>query len=201
MRTTLSIAFLLFLSVVASPALGQKIHIDYDSATAFSEYTTFEFRETRQDLRRVSPSLHTATVRQLTDYATEGGLAETGTDPDIYVAYYAATSGDLTLTLRDLDYAYGPGFSLGSYWEGGVGTRELDKKPFVFKEGTVVVDIWDRERKVLVWRGMATAVLKKDYHKNEKKLGKALERLMKQWGAMYGDRARAIRKLKAKQKN
>jgi hypothetical protein len=45
---------------------------------------------------------------------------------------------------------------------------------------------------------MATAVLKKDYLKNEKKLEKALGKLMKQWGAMYGDRARAIRKLKAK---
>jgi hypothetical protein len=198
MRITLSIGLLVLLPLSAGPALGQKIHIDYDNATAFSEYTTFEFRETRQDLRRVLDSLHATTVRQLTDYALQGDLVETDTDPDIYVAYYAATGGDLTLTLRDLDYAYGPGFSLGSYWEGGVGTREVDKKPFVFKEGTVVVDIWDRERKVLVWRGMATAVLTKDYLKNEKKLEKALGKLMKQWGAMYGDRARAIRKLKAK---
>ena len=71
----------------------------------------------------------------------------------------------------------------------------------VFREGTVVVDVWDRERKILVWRGMATAALKKDYKKNEKKLEKALEKLMKQWGTMYGDHARAIRKLKAKKKN
>jgi len=197
MRPALSICLLVFVLVTGGPALGQKIHIDYDNATAFSEYKTFEFRETRQDLRRVSDSLHTRTVRQLTDYALEGGLVEADSDPDIYVAYYAATSGDLTLTLRDLDYAYGPGFSLGSYWQGGVGTREVDKKPFVFKEGTVVVDIWDRERKVLVWRGMATAVLKKDYLKNEKKLEKALEKLMAQWEKMYGDRARAIRRLKA----
>jgi len=197
MRTALSIFLLVFLLVAGDPALGQKIHIDYDNATAFSEYQTFQFRETRQDLRRVSDSLHARTVRQLTDYALEGGLVEAVSDPDIYVAYYAATSGDLELTLRDLEYAYGPGFSLGSYWEGGVGTREVKDKPFVFKEGTVVVDIWDRARKVLVWRGMATAVLKKDYLKNEKKLEKALEKLMKQWGKMYGDRARAIRKLKA----
>ena len=114
--------------------------------------------------RRVSASFHEATVKQLTGYAVEGGLVEANSDPDIYVAYYAATSGDLELTLRDLEYAYGPGFSLGSYWKGGIGTRDVTKKPFVFKEGTVVVDIWDRERKVLVWRGMATTVLKKDYN-------------------------------------
>ena len=196
LKTRVSLVSTLLL-LVALPALGQKIHIDYDNATAFSEYKTFQFRETRQDLRRVSGNLHRRTVATITDYARDGSLVEVESDPDIYVAYYAATSGDLALTLADLEYAYGPGFSLGSYWKGGTGTRDVTKKPFVFKEGTVVVDIWDRERKVLVWRGMATAVLKDDYRKNEKKLDKALDKLMKNWGEMYGDRARAIRKLKA----
>jgi hypothetical protein len=74
----------------------------------------------------------------------------------------------------------------------------VGKKSFTFKEGTVVVDVWDRERGILVWRGMATGALKKDYNKNEARLAKALEKLMKRWEEMYGGRARAIRKLKAK---
>jgi hypothetical protein len=45
---------------------------------------------------------------------------------------------------------------------------------------------------------MATGALKKDYNKNEARLAKALEKLMKRWEEMYGGRARAIRKLKAK---
>jgi len=197
MFTKRTLGLLLLVTCLAAPTFAQKIHIDYDNATAFSEYSTFQFRETRQDLRRISSSFHETTVRQIREYMRDGGLVEVDSDPDVYVAYYAATSGDLVLTLSDLEYAYGPGFSLGSYWEGGVGTREITKKPFVFREGTVVVDVWDRERKILVWRGMATAVLKDDYRKNEKKLAKALEKLMKRWGEMYGDRARAIRKLKA----
>ena len=191
--------FLLLFALAALPASAQKIHIDYDNATAFSEYKTFEFRDTRQDLRRFVIGLHKTTVKRITDYAVAGGLREVDSDPDVYIAYYAAYERELVMTLSDLEYAYGPGFSLGSYWEGGVGTRELAAKPFTFKEGTVVVDVWDRERQVLVWRGMATATLKKDSDKNEKKLDKALKKLMQQWGKMYGDRARAIRKLKAKQ--
>ena len=185
------------LLLCAAPALAQKVSIDYDSATAFSEYTTFKLRETRQDLRRVSPSLHEHVVQVLTGYALEGGLKRADGDPDVYLAYYAAYRSDLRLVLGDLEYAYGPAFELGSYWEGGVGTREVGKKSFTFKEGTVIVDLWDAERRLLVWRGMATAALKKDYHKNEAKLDKALEKLMKQWEKMYGGRARAIRKMKA----
>lgn len=195
---TLSISGLLAL-FLAVPTLAQKIHVDYDNATAFSEYKTFEVRETTQDLRRVSPSLHEDVFKQLTGYAYEGGLRRTAEDPDIYIAYYAAYSGDLQLVLGDLGYTYGEGFTPGSYWDGGVGTREVKKKAFTFKEGTVIVDVWDRERGLLVWRGMATAAVKKDYHRNEAKLAKALDKLMKQWRKMHGDRARAIRKLKAEQ--
>ncbi len=195
MRATHLLTAMLFLLTL--PAFAQKIHIDYDNATAFSEYKTFQFRETARDLRRVSMSLHDDVVRQITEYAVEGALIPAIEDPDVYIAYYAAYYGDLKLALSDLDYSYGEGFTPGSYWEGGVGTREVTKKTFTFKEGTVIIDVWDRERKLLVWRGMATAALKRDYHKNEKKLAKALDKLMKEWGKMYGDRARAIRKLKA----
>ena len=187
------------LLLVALPAWGQKVHIDYDGATAFSEFRTFQLRETPMDLNRVSTSLHQRTMERLREFAVTGGLEEADADPDVYIAYYAAHEGDLRLTLSDLDYAYGPGLTLGSYWEGGVGTREITKKPFVFKEGTIIVDAWDRERGLLVWRGMATSVLKKDREKNAKRLEKALDKLMKQWEEMYGARARALRKLKVEQ--
>lgn len=191
------LCLLLLLPLATSPAAAQKVHIDYDNATAFSEYKTFSFRETAQDLRRSSPSLHQDVVEQITGYLLEGGLVRDDAEPDVFVAYYAAYYGDLQLVLSDLEYTYGEGFVPGSYWDGGVGTRDVTKKSFTFKEGTVVVDVWDRERGMLVWRGMATAALKKDYLKNEAKLAKALDKLMKKWGEMYGDRARAIRKLKA----
>ena len=189
----------LLLLLPTRAVLAQKIHIDFDGATAFSEYRTFGFKETGKDLRRVSSSLHQRVVRQLTDYAVEGGLKQDDAKPDVYLAYYAAFRGDMRLVLGDLEYTYGPGFSLCSYWEGGVGTRDVREKSFHFKEGTVVVDVWDREREILVWRGMATAAVKKDYEKNEAKLEKALGKLMKQWEKMYGGHARALRKLKAEQ--
>ncbi len=184
---------------VTLPALGQKVHVDYDNATAFSEYKTFQIRPTSRDLRRVSHSLHDHVVQRLSEYALEGALTVAASDPDVYIVYYAAYWGELELTLNDLEYAYGESFTPGTYWDGGVGTRDVTKKTFRFKEGTLIVDVWDRERRLLVWRGMATAALKRDYHKNEKKLSKALDKLMNQWDEMHGNRARAIRQLKAEQ--
>jgi len=185
------------LCLIGLPLAAQKTHIDYDGATAFNKYRTFQFQEARKALRRVSPSLHDDVIEQLRGYMITGGLTEVREDPDVYVTYFVADQGNLKLALTDLDYAYGPQFSPGSYWEGGVGTRDVSKKVYVFKEGTVIIDVWDREREILVWRGMATKGLKGDYHKNEKRLAKAITKLMKEWDAMYGRHAQALREIEA----
>jgi hypothetical protein len=94
--------------------------------------------------------------------------------------------------LSDLEYTYGPDFALGSYWEGGVGNRTSNS--FTFKEGTLIIDVWDAKRKQLVWRGMATATLAKDPDKNDKKIERSLKKMTKNWENMYGGRVRALRK-------
>ncbi|MGB5658497.1 MAG: DUF4136 domain-containing protein, partial [Thermoanaerobaculia bacterium] len=167
-------------AITAAPALAQKVYVDYDRATAFSQYRTFQFKETREDLRNFSETLHQRVVDTLRAGMEEGGLKEVASDPDIYVAYYTADQGNLRLVLSDLEYTYGRDFSLGSYWEGGVGTRNLEN--FSFNEGTLIIDAWDAKEKKLVWRGIGTAAMaKKKPDKNEKKLDRALEKIMQRW--------------------
>jgi len=184
---------------LALPALAQKTHIDFDGATAFNKYKTFQFEEARRDLRQVSPSLHDDVIKQLSGYLSEAGLTAVREDPDVYITYFVADGNNLEVALTDLRYAYGPNFRPGNYWDGGVGTRDVSKKVYIFREGTVIVDVWDREREILVWRGMVTGGLKKDYHKNEKKLAKGLKKLMKDWDEMYGGRSRALRRIEKEQ--
>jgi len=189
---------ILFLFLLALPALGQKVHVDYDGATAFSQYRTFQFYETREDLRDYSLTSHKKVVEQLRGYAEEGGLREVDTDPDVYVAYYSADRGDLRLVLSDLEYTYGSDFSLGSYWEGGVGSRTSNS--FTFKQGTLIIDVWDAKEKRLVWRGMATSAVAKDPDKNDKKIARAIKKITKNWEEMYGGRVRALRKYQEAEK-
>lgn len=189
----LFVLLFVFTVITATPALAQKVYVDYDRATAFSQYRTFQFRETREDLRNYSETLHRRVVDGLRSYIKEGGMEEVDADPDIYIAYYTADQGNLRLVLSDLEYTYGRDFSLGSYWEGGVGTRNLEN--FSFNEGTLIIDAWDAKEKKLVWRGIGTAAMaKKKPDKNEKKLDRALEKIMNRWDEMYGAKAQAIRR-------
>ena len=189
----LFILLVVFTVITATPALAQKVYVDYDRATAFSQYRTFQFKETREDLRNFSETLHRRVVNGLRSYIKEGGMEEVDADPDIYIAYYTADQSNLRLVLSDLEYTYGPDFSLGSYWEGGVGTRNLED--FSFNEGTLIIDAWDAKEKKLIWRGIGTAAMaKKKPEKNEQKLDRALEKIMKRWDEMYGAKVQAIRK-------
>lgn len=195
MRTLTILGAILVFSPLSVAA--QKVFVDYDQATAFSEYKTFQYRETKEDLRDFSRTSHELVLESLKRYASDGGLREVSEDPDIYIAYYTADRGSLRLTFSDLEYAYGDGFDLGAYWEGGVGTRTPDS--FSFREGTLVVDVWEAAGQRLVWRAIATAVLSSDPDKNDKKIEKALRRIMKRWEEAKGGHVRAVRKLKAEQ--
>ncbi len=179
------------LALIALPVAAQKVYVDYDGATAFSQFRTFWFVETKEDLRDTNPLLHKDVVVALKKYAIEGGLTETNEDPDLYMAYYTADQGHLRLVLDDLDYAYGPDFQPGSYWDGGVGTRT--PYSYTFKEGTMIIDVWEAETKRLIWRGMATAALSKNPEKNAAKVDKALRKIFKKWGEDYGDYVRRLR--------
>jgi hypothetical protein len=111
----------------------------------------------------------------------------------VHVAYYTADQSNLRLVLSDLEYTYGRDSSLGSYWEGGVGTRNLED--FSFDEGTLAIDALDAREKKLIWRGIGTAAMaRKKPDKNEAKLDRALQKIMKRWDEMYGAKVRAIRK-------
>ena len=195
MRIRYIVPALLFL--IAFPALSQKITIDRDHAVAFSEFKTFQFRETRDDLRDTAPYVHNDVVRQLRQYAIDGGLEEVESDPDVYIAYYTADQRDLYLGKDNLEYSYGENFDFGDYWDGGVGTRTPEK--FRFREGTMVIDVWEAETKLLVWRGIATAALSKDPDKNAKKVDKALKKIMKKWDEEHGTYVQGVRKLKDEQ--
>ena len=190
---------ILLLLVTTLPALAQKVYVDYDHATAFSEYKTFQYKETKEDLRDFSRTSHELVVSELIRYAKEGGLEHVDSNPDFYLAYYTADRRDLRLAIASLEYSYGESFDLGGYWDGGVGTRTPDS--FTFREGTLVVDAWDAERRQLVWRGIATAALSKDPDKNDKKIEKALKKIMKKWDEAKGGHVRALRKIKAEEQD
>ena len=79
-------------------------------------------------------------------------------------------------TKKDLNTFYsGTGWGYGGWGPGGMGTSTTTVNEY--KEGTLVLDMYDSNSRQLLWRGTATDTLSDKPEKNEKKLNKAVEKM------------------------
>jgi hypothetical protein len=85
-----------------------------------------------------------------------------------------------TQTQRSLQTFYN-GFGGGWRWRGFGGMGEATTTEQDYKEGTLVVDLYDAKTKQLIWRGSAEDTLSNKAEKNEKNLDKGVAKMFKKF--------------------
>lgn len=133
-----------FLLLLAFPvlAVAQKVTIEFDESSDFTQYKTFAIRQGQ--LHSNNPTLNNDLVKkkieaEIRRRLAEKGLAETETKPDLNVRYSLGSA-----RRREVE-AYPAG------WR-GLGTRRVVTR---YTEGTLVVDLRDTKKQALVWRAVA----------------------------------------------
>jgi hypothetical protein len=122
-----------------------QIETDYDREADFSKYTTYRWIPHVKGTGD-NPLMNDPLIESHVKNAVNAELARKGFvkleegDPDFLVAYYFTTRNRVDIT----NY-YG-------YWYPWTNVYE-------YKEGTLILDMVDREQKQLLWRGWATDVL------------------------------------------
>jgi hypothetical protein len=157
----------------ASGAAAQDVKVDYDHAANFAAIKTFSLKIGTSWGNQISEK---RVADEITQALTEKGwkLAPEG-QADAQVVLHGATQ-----TKRDLNTFYS---GMGGYgyrgWGGmgGMGTATTTVNEY--KVGTLVVDIFDKTGKSLLWRGIAQDEVSDKTEKNVKKLGKASDKLFK----------------------
>lgn len=140
----------LSIALLSSSAQAQKTSAKYDQSANFSNYKTFMFSQqsgARNPL--VNEMIRAAIVREL----TAKGLTQVDANPDLRVAYLAATGLNIQVANVSFGYAVNPAY------EGLVpsaGTASWD-----VVTGTLVIDLWDNKADRVVFRGTAKEMLKR----------------------------------------
>lgn len=158
-----------------------RVSSDRDSQADFSTYSTFSWRAasapadprpTTGASQIVDGRIRRALAQELT--AKGYRLAEAG-EADLEVTYYTSLSSQLQMYTTGWGYGwgYGPRWGYGySYWPGWSMTTAS-----TYLEGTIIVDIIDRERNQLVWRGVITSALSKKSASDER-IDQAMTRVL-----------------------
>lgn len=140
---SLCLTILLALALAPRTLEAQTVKIDFDKQTDFSKYKTFAWSESQEPA--VNLANHVRITRAIEAELLADGLvkAESG-PPDLKVRYV----GKVEQKLR------GSSYSTGSNWQSNDLRTMVDIKKV--KEGTLIVELYDRATRLLVWRSVAT---------------------------------------------
>ena len=132
-------------ALMATPAMAQKVTIDYAHDFDFKSVKTFQYVDTPETNAK-SELMADRIASMIKKELTEGGLTEVTENPDIYVTYHIATQDRHSFTTTGFGYGGYP------YW-GGVGYETRIRE---YDEGMLIVDIIDVASDKLIWRGTGT---------------------------------------------
>jgi len=177
MRLMKRLTFLpVFLFVVAC-ALGQEIHYNYAPGTNFAAYKTYAWVDIPGG---AAPDqlIDEAIKRAVDEQLAQKGLTKVEKDADLYIGYQAIVKEEKSVNL------WGTGGGPGWWgWGGWGGFEAVQGQTSTIPVGTLAVNVFDRGKKQLIWRGDAskTIDLKKDPDKNYANLQKAMAKLFKSY--------------------
>ena len=143
--------FMVTLIVLSAGCSSVRVRTDFDRDADFSMYRTYSWLPRKDTGNRMMRSdlVRKHVVAGVDRELAAAGLTRVGRErADLLVNYYIGARNRVDVT--HYGYRYGP---WGRYGPGGVSVRR-------YKEGSLVLDLVDRESKKLVWRGWASSVLR-----------------------------------------
>lgn len=152
-----------FLSIVMglSGCASVQVSQDYDVASDFSRYQTFDWAFGVQpktgDIRVDNPLLD-ARIRKAVEQALAGkGLRQADkSPPDFTVTYQMVVQSRIESSPVSIGVGTGFGIGSGSYGGVGVGSSSVDS----YDEGILIIDFTDAKNGDLFWRGTGSKRLK-----------------------------------------
>lgn len=182
MKKTLGL--LIVLGLAASPALAQKITIDYAHDYDFSKDETFQYVNTEES-NASNPMMADRIEALIKQKLKEGGATEVTENPDIYITYHITTEQQTSYTTTSFGYGgyYGGWGGYGRYGYGGYGpgTASSTTTARNYTEGTLIIDAYDGVEKKMIWRATGTVTVKDQPEKQIKQVEKILTKIGKKW--------------------
>ena len=158
-----------FLMVLLGSAFGQHIQTDFDHQANFSQYKTYSWHEIKASNSLWDDRIKEAVNAQL----GSKGWIQVDSGGNVVIVAIKTTQTERTLqTFYD-------GMGGGWRWRGFGGFGESTTTEQDYKEGTLVVDMYDASTKQLIWRGSAEEMLSDKAEKNEKSLDKGVAKMFK----------------------
>src|ERR1700733_15320851 len=171
-QSTILFSIAMFLALTAV-SFGQQVKTDYDHNANFGQYRTYSWEK----VQTKDPLLVDRIKDAVNGALTAKGWTQVDSGGDVSIVAVEITQQQQTLnTFYD---GLGGGWGWRRFGGGGFGDATTTTE--TYKEGTVVVDLFDTKTKQLSWRGTTSDTLSNNSNKNIKNLDKGVEKMFKQF--------------------
>ena len=176
MRQVIGLIFVLALA--ATPAMAQKVTIDYAHDYDFDSIETFQYVNTEESNVQGNDIMENRVMSMIKKELREGGLREVAEDPDIYVTYHFTTQERTSYSTTNFGYG---GYHGGWYGWGAPGMGTSTTQQYNYTDGTLIIDAYDGGEKKMIWRASGTVTVKAKPEKQVQQVQNILTKIGKKW--------------------
>ncbi len=166
-----------------------KVNYDYDKKVDFNQYKTYQFYGWAKGSEKNINSLDRERVQDA--FAKEfkkRGLTYVKDNGDLIVSLFFVTKEKTETTANTTGVGayggyYGGYYGYGPRWGWGPGFTysTTTYTQHEYKEGTLIVNVFDAKAKKLIWEGIATDVLKEKPEGREERINHAVAKIMEHY--------------------
>ena len=178
------LGLVIVLGLAATPAMAQKVTIDYAHDFDFKAVKTFQYIDTKDS--NVKNELMADRIEEMIKKEMrEGGTVEVQSDPDLYITYHVTSQENTRYNTTSMGYGgygghYGGWGGYGRYGGyGGMGSTSTTASNYTV--GTLIIDAYEPTDKKMVWRGTGTIEVKAKPEKQIKQVDNILTKIGKKW--------------------
>jgi hypothetical protein len=171
------LAMLIVLGLLAGCS-SKRVVFDYSESADFTQFRTFQYESTNTTLEAQNQLIHTRIVEAIRRNMTASGLTEVDNDPDVYVSYYGSTSEEVRLNTTYMGYSNWSSGHRHSRSRSSMGMSSSTTTATTLTTGTLLIDIWDAQENVLIWRGEVSDSLSGDPGRDSDRINQGVESVL-----------------------
>lgn len=165
---TLKLLPVAFIMLFVTACSSIQVTSDYDKDVNFNNLKTYAFFKEGIDHVELNDIDKKRILNAIDQTLAEKGLQKTDANPDFLINIFTKAQKRVDITNNNNFYSPWGYYGWGPYWGPSYTTVTTST------EGTLYIDVLDTKKKALVWQGIGSGVLGKNYN-TEKKEAKVKE--------------------------
>ncbi|MGV0831894.1 DUF4136 domain-containing protein [Empedobacter brevis] len=160
--------FIILLSLFVTSCGTVQVSTDYDRSTNFATYKTYSFHQKGLDKLKVNDLDKNRLIKAIDTQMATKGFTKVNSDADLVINLL--TSSKEQISVNNNAWGYGP----YGYYGGFYGGNSVSS----YQAGTIVIDIIDDKRNILIWQGVGSDLNLSNISAKAERIPKAIAEIL-----------------------